>query len=352
MHNDGAFAAAVIGRSARTLAASAVARQLDRNPDAVANYARGPGDLVLDTEVRLGYLAEALAADRDELFFEQLAWLKVLCAARGLAPEALRQNVECMGEELEDRLPESVVERVKGLMAAALTYLDNAPAEVDTYLAEDLPHIELTRRFLLAVLEGRESDAVALVVDAADDGMSIPDLLEHVVHRAQREVGRMWQMGEIAIAEEHYCTGIVTTVLTLLRVRQTREAANGRRVVTAAVSNESHVIGIQMVSLAFEEKGWSVVSLGANTPASAIIDAVRDFDCHLIALSVNTVLYVRQTADLIAALRSDPITAGTPILVGGQPFQTAGDLWQVVGADGCAQTAHECPAIAEQVLAR
>jgi len=351
MHDDGSFAAAVIYRSARTLAASAVARQLDRSPDVVANYAKGPGDLVLDTEVRLGYLAEALAADRDELFFEQLAWLKVLCVSRGLASEVLRENIECMRAELVDRLPERVVDRVAKLMESALAYLDAAPDEVETYLAEDSPHIALAQRFLLAVLEARESDAIALVLDAADSGVGIEDLFEHVVHRVQREVGRMWQMGEVTIAEEHYCTGIVTRLLALLPARQMPEAANGRRVLTAAVSNESHVIGIQMVSVAFEEKGWSVVPLGANTPASAIVAAVRDFGCDVIALSVTTVLYVRQTAELIAALRADPLTAETPILVGGQPFQTSRDLWQVVGADGCASTAHECPSIAEQILA-
>lgn len=351
MHEDGSFAAAVICRSARTLAAGVVARQEARNADAVGSYAKGPGDLVLDTEVRLGYLAEALATDRDELFFEQLGWLKVLCASRGLGPEVLRDNVECIAEELADRLPPRVVGRVSKLLTAALARLETCPEEVDTHLQDGLPHIALARRFLLAVLETREADAIGMLMHAVDDGISIADLSEHVVHRVQKEVGRMWQMGEVTIAEEHYGTTIVSNALALLRTRLNRRADNGRRVLTAAVSNESHVIGIQMVSQAFEEHGWHVVSLGADTPASAIVDAVRDFECDLIALSVTTVLYVRQTAELIAALRAHPITANTPIVVGGQPFQTAEDLWQVVGADGCAHSAQDCPEIAEQLLA-
>ena len=349
MHAEGSFVAAVICRSARALAKGIVARQLELDPYATQTYGTGQADLVSDTEVRLGYLAEALAADRVALFAEQLRWLKVLCCLRGVAANAVRLNLECMADELAQRLPEHVVPRVAAMMQLALAELDQAPTELPTYLTGGL-HLELARQFMLAVLETREADAVAMVLRAFDDGVPVSELHQHVLQRVQAEMGRMWQMDETTIAEEHYCTGIVTTLLTLMRSRVKRAEPNGRRVITATVSNETHTVGIHLVTQAFEIEGWSAIALGANTPAHAIAEAVRDFCCDVIALSVNMVLYVRLTAEIIAALRAHALTAEVPILVGGQPFNLVSDLWQVVGADGHARSAWDSPAAAAQLL--
>lgn len=350
MHEQGSFVAALICSSARVLAASIVDRQLARAPETAEAYGTGPRDLAMDTEVRLGYLAEALAADRPKLFTEQLNWLKVLCAARGVTEADLQLNLTCMSEELAARLPEQSAKLVAPMMALASEHLAHAPSTTPSYLEAEAPHIETARQFLLAVLEAREQDAVQLVMAAYAAGTSIAELHEHVLCQVQREIGRMWQMGEITIAEEHLCTGIVTTVLTLMRASAPRAASNGRRVITATVSNETHALGIQLVTQSFEAEGWHVISLGADTPAVAIADAARDFGCDVIALSVNIVLYVRQTADLIAALRAHPVTANIPILVGGQPFNLVGDLWQIVGADGHAPTAMGSPAVAAKLV--
>tara|TARA_R110002094_G_scaffold45618_11_gene57493 strand:+ start:1483 stop:2550 length:1068 start_codon:yes stop_codon:yes gene_type:complete len=350
MHEEGSFVAAIICRSARVLASGTVERQLARDPEAVRAYGSGESDLVMDTEVRLGYLAEALAADRIALLTEQLRWVKVLCAARGVGDDAIQDNLACMADELQERLPEAAAARACAMVRLAAKQVAEAPPETASYLEGDGPHIGLARQFLLAVLEGREQDAVKLVLAAFEAGATPTELYEHVLHRVQKEMGRMWQMGEVTIAEEHYCTGIVTSLLTVMRAQAPRTEGNGRQVITATVSNETHALGIQLVSQAFEARGWSVISLGANTPATAIAEAARDFGCDVIALSANIVLYVRQTADLIASLRAHPATAAIPILVGGQPFNLVDDLWQVVGADGHARSASDCPAVAERLL--
>ncbi|MFT4841448.1 MAG: methanogenic corrinoid protein MtbC1 [Planctomycetota bacterium] len=351
MHEEGSFAAAIICSSARGLAAGIVARQVARDPVAVAEYGTGAEALALDTEVRLCYLAEALATDRVALFVEQLRWVKVLCSARGVHDAAIQANLECMIEELQASLPEPVVDQAVAMIRLAAEQVAVAPAEMPSFLAEDGEHVDLARQFLLAVLEARERDATRLVLDAFDRGVPPFELYEHVLQRVQKEVGRMWQMDEVTIAEEHYCTGIVTAIMMTMRSRAELAESNGRRVITATVSNETHALGIEVVSQAFESNGWTVISLGADTPAIAIAEAVRDFGCDLIALSANMVLYVRQTADLIASLRAHPVTANTPILVGGQPFNLVDDLWQLVGADGFARSAVECPAVAELLLA-
>ena len=48
--------------------------------------------------------------------------------------------------------------------------------------------------------EGRPDDALDLVRELVDAGMSVADLHDHVLLPAQREVGRMWLLGETPIA--------------------------------------------------------------------------------------------------------------------------------------------------------
>lgn len=350
MHEQGSFAASIICSSAKLLATGIVERHLLRNPQQVRSYGTGDAALTLDTEVRLGYLAEALATDRPALFVEQMRWVKVLSHARDVSSDALRTNFECMAEELQDRLPEESARRASEMIGMAAKLVDQSPDELPSYLEGHDAYMQLARMFLLAVLEGREHDAVKVVLDEFENGAPIADLYEHVLNRVQREMGRMWQMGEVTIAEEHYCTGIVTTIMTVMRAKAPRPEPIGRRVITAAVSNETHALGILLVTQAFEAKGWSAISLGANTPANAIAEAVRDFGGDVIALSANMVLYVRQTAELIAELRAHPDSKDVPILVGGQPFNLVDDLWEVVGADGTAPTAVDSPEVAERLL--
>jgi MerR family transcriptional regulator, light-induced transcriptional regulator len=350
MHDEGSFAASIIGSSVKTLAAGIVDRHMSIEAHAADTSHGGQRALAMDTETRLNHLAEALAADRLQLFTDQLSWWKVWCTARGVSTSSLVRNLECMAKELEERLPARTAQRVRSTIQAGIDHLDVAPSEVSSYLEADGPHIGLARQFLLAVLETRETDAIQLIMDAFDSGIAIDALHEQVLTLVQREVGRMWQMQEITIAEEHYCTGIVSTAMTLMRSRAKRAEPNGRRVITTAVSDETHALGILLVTQAFEANGWTAINLGANTPADAIIDAARDFGCDVIALSVSLVAYVRRTSELIATLRTHEVTASIPILVGGQPFNLVEDLWQVVGADGCAATSTGSPGKAAQLL--
>ena len=349
MHQEGSFAATMISTSSKVLAAGVMERQSCLDPGMVPASGPALDELIRETEIRLCHLAQALACNRVALFADHLAWLKVWNASRGLPELATHVNLECMVQELEARLPEGPGTLASAMLKLGISQFEAAPSELPSYLEGDAPYVDLARKFLLAVLESREADAFDLVMAAFADGATITDLHKHVLQRVQVEMGRMWQMAETTIAEEHYCTGIVTSLLSMMRSKSERPTPNGRRVITANVSNETHSIGIQFVSQSFESHGWSVIGLGSNTPVIAIAEAVRDFGCDVIALSVNIVLYVRQTADLIATLREHPFTASVPILVGGQPFNLVDDLWQVVGADGFASSALESPVVAERL---
>ena len=65
MHDEGSFAASIIGSSVKTLAAGIVDRHMSIEAHAADTSYGGQRTLAMDTETRLNHLAEALAAEAD-----------------------------------------------------------------------------------------------------------------------------------------------------------------------------------------------------------------------------------------------------------------------------------------------
>lgn len=339
--------ASIVKNSARAYAVRAVELQLETQPDAIENYG-SHYDLQGDTEMRLLFLAAALASDRAELFLDQISWLKVAMFARKIEWKYLDQNLLAIGKELEADLPEGLATRPLEFLALARVHLASAPDEIPSFLESGGEFIDLARKYLLAVLEGRSDDAMVLVSDAYHSGVSPESLCHDVIHLAQREIGRMWQMDEIHVAEEHYGSRIAERVLSVLQHVAPRSESSGRRVLCAAPGGELHELGLRVVSQHFEWGGWDSILLGANMPIPDLVRGLCDFEADLVALSATTPLQVEPVFALIEEIRKH---ASLPVLVGGAPFCKIPDLWQVVGADGCSQNASQAVEVAASLLA-
>lgn len=335
MDDRGEFVAELIARSAKGYSAGVVDRQLQIQPDVFDQYgSSGFEDLAGDTELRLLELAEALATDTAQLFEERIVWLRAALTARGVPLECLRTNLHCIGEELSERLPPGTAERALGFLQGALKALETAPDEAPSHLPDGQPHVDLARHYLLAVLETRRSDAIDMVVEAFEGGLTVPDIHRHVIAPVQAEIGRMWQHAEIHVAEEHYATAVATQVMAQLRSAMPRAASNGKRVLCTSVGGDLHDLGLYMVSDAFEMEGWQSIWLGASTPAVDLIHALHDFEADLLAVSTMIASQMRATTALIRAIRDHGMRRSIPILVGGAPYRSDPDLWRRVGADG------------------
>ncbi|MCK5624173.1 MAG: methylaspartate mutase subunit S [Alphaproteobacteria bacterium] len=54
---------------------------------------------------------------------------------------------------------------------------------------------------------------------------------------------------------------------------QAAEAAKGRKLVTGVIGADTHIVGNRILSMALEEAGFEVITLGAITPAEDFIKA-------------------------------------------------------------------------------
>jgi methanogenic corrinoid protein MtbC1 len=336
MESKGSFAAQLILGTASRFAAGTVARQQEAGE--IENGSPFP-DLVADTEVRLRYLAAALAAGRDQILTDHLAWHKVALLSRGVAVDSLAHNLERMREELLESLPDEAAAAASATIGAGLQSLATAPESAPSVLESDEPGVEDARHYLLAVLEANRAAAFAVIDRALQAGRSVAEIHDAIILPVQRELGRMWQMDEIHIAEEHFGSRITEDVLARLRQRIPEPSEDGPRVLTTTVEGNFHSIGVEIVGDRFAIAGWRVLPLGVSVPANDLARALIDFDAHLLVLSVHLGIHVPAAESLISALRARPDCGHLPILVGGPPFASIPDLWKVVGANASAPDA-------------
>jgi methanogenic corrinoid protein MtbC1 len=212
------------------------------------------------------------------------------------------------------------------------------------------PYSELARLFMEALLRGDRSAASRLVMEAVENGTSVRDIYLHVLQVSQQEIGRLWQINRISVAEEHYCTACTQFIMTQLYPYIFRTEKNGRRMIATCVGGELHEIGVRMVADFFEMDGWDTYYLGANTPARDILDTITKREPDILGISTTISFNLSKMIELISVLRKSPDTTTVKFLVGGRPFNLTTDLYQKVGADGSAANALEAVSLANQWL--
>lgn len=351
MNERGTFIAQLLDSMSRALAAGAVNRMREGD-DPAAMRAREASftALVADTEMRVRHLAEALAAGRPELFRLDVEWLRATYAARGESVVMVEASLAALRDELGKSLPEDVARTAQDVVEAALGEATVLPASTESLLADGAPHVELARTFLLALLEGRNLEAQRLVLDALEEGVSIAEIHVDVIARSMREIGRMWQMGELHVGEEHLGSRIVQDVLAVLHRATPRQDGMGRRVIVASVAGNLHDLGARIVADHFEAAGWRTFFLGADTPREDLGRLAVELQADLVALSLSLGLNVRAAAQQIEAVRA--ATDGkVPVLLGGRVCTALPDLWRDVGADAGALDAIGAVAEAARLVA-
>jgi len=333
------------------LAGAIVERQWQLQPDLAVRYDE-PARLksVRDTGYTLSYLAHAIQVGEQSLFVEYVAWLKVLLTRQNVPIDDLAENLRVMREVLPRTLPPKEATAAVALLTASLDHLPHMPSSLPSFLDGSAPYGSLARRYLAHLLTGERHQAAQLILAAVAEGVLVRDIYLHVFQPCLHEIGRLWQLNEISVAQEHFCTAATQLIMAQLYPQIFATPRSNRRLVAACVGQELHEVGLRMVADLFELEGWDTYYLGANTPLKSIAAAVSEQSAHVLAISATMTYHLRDVADLIAFVRGREPGAHVKILVGGYPFNTAGNLWRTIGADGYAPDAVSAIAVANRLL--
>jgi methanogenic corrinoid protein MtbC1 len=325
------------------LAKAIVEQEWNSRPDLERRYgATGYSKCLEDANFHLRYLSEAIGASEPKLFVDYVAWAKVMLASRNMPSEDLSNLLQVVRDVVAEALPSEMREVIRGYLNTALSHLPQYPAHVLSFLEAGEPVTEISKSYLAFLLRYERHAAIQLILDAVDAGTSVKDIYCHVFEPCQREIGRLWQVNMVSVAQEHYCTASTQLAMALLypRMFAQRRTRIGT-LVAACVPGELHEIGSRFVCDLLEMEGWDTIYLGASVPLTALLDTVKARHPNILAISASMTFHINAVRQLILALRGSNIAPLPKILVGGHAFRLAPELWRDVGADGFAKDSLE-----------
>jgi len=345
-------AAAGIAGNGSAIAAATVAHYFARRPTYLeGSGALGKSKLPEDANYHLSFLRDSVCCATAQLFTNYVGWAKVLLAQRQLDGTDLVEALHSLQHALQAILGSDLAAVACKHIDAGLGQLPQMPADLPTCVDEGGPLASLTCDYLQALLRGDRHAAGRLVIEAVDAGVAVKDIYLHVFQESQYEVGRLWQLNRISVAQEHYCSAATQFIMSLLYPHIFNAEKNGHVMVAACVAGDLHEIGLRIITDFLEIEGWDTFYLGASTPASGIIDALLQRQAHVLALSATMTFHVHTVAEVIHAVRAEAACHDVRIIVGGYPFNVATDLWRTVGADAYAADAGTVVGVVDTLVA-
>jgi methanogenic corrinoid protein MtbC1/DNA-binding XRE family transcriptional regulator len=199
-----------------------------------------------------------------------------------------------------------------------------------------LPQSGLAREYFFLLRERGREKALARLRDAMGEGASIAQIYLDVLAPALREVGRLWALGEMSVAEEHEFSESTQRLMSFFLPPAPPPVRPTLRCVVMPVSGEPHLIGARMVADCLSMAGIEARFTGGDLSIRHMREMLLASPPDLVALSVTLPQNLNAAADAVESLRAIRELSGTRIMVGGQAFHAQPDLWTRLGADGTA----------------
>ena len=336
--------------AANLIAEATLARDYARRPSLLDRYGEaGRRNYRQDIIYNVEALAAALDTDDAGMFLRYVGWLKVVLIRRGVALDDIAESLRCMGSALLDAATPHPM--AASYVEAAQQQLETMPDAVASYLGTSSEEHLVARRCLDALLR-LDAAAVRETLEAAlAANLPLTRIYSGVLPPLMREIGRLWQMNEIGVALEHYCSAAMQSILSGFYSRVFGAARHSdRSLMVTCVEGEQHEIGARTLADVFELNGWRTSFLGANLPARELVTLIRksNYQPDLIALSATMPAHLTRLTSTIAAIRD----GRTSRLWWRLSVHDSPGLVTKMAADGYAADAEAALAIADGLMAR
>ena len=303
-----------------------------------------------DTSYNLNYLAQAVYINEKNIFSNYYSWLFTVLKERGMGRELLEKHLIAIKKVMREEVSKEDFNIILEIINAADKSLNNPDNYYKSFIRDDNYLSEEAEQYLLFLTNMEREKAVEYILDLVEKGISIEDVYLKIFQNVQYEIGRLWQLNEISIAQEHYATSITQLIMSQLYPKIFTSYKKGKKSLTTCIGDELHELGIRMVADLLELNGWDTIHLGSNTPAAEILNILEDKKIDLLAISVTLPDQLEESKDLISAVRKNEKLSQLKIIVGGKLFMQNDNLWQKIGADGFARDAKEAVKVADSLL--
>lgn len=209
--------------------------------------------------------------------------------------------------------------------------------------------MEILERIHDRVIEGSVSEIENLVKAALNEKVGAQEIMNESFARALDLVGDKYSTGEFFLSEMLMSAMAVKSGMEILKplLAQSDVKQKGT-VVAGTVTGDIHDIGKNMVCMLLEGAGFKVIDLGVDVSGEKFLQAARDNQAEIVAISALLSTTMVNMAEIIHLMNSAELEPKVKVMVGGAPVTQ--DFAEAIRAHGYAPDAAQAVKKAKELL--
>ena len=291
-----------------------------------------------DLKHHLDLLINAFIVAETGIFTKYVDWLKNVLESRNLSLDHPLDSFRFLMQAILQRVSTESHATVTAILQYGIDLLEGKFQSGNPVAVELVP---LASEYKNSIVEGNRLNASAVVDKAFSQGMGYVDIGVDMIQQSMHEVGRLWQMNTITVAQEHMATAISQNILARAFGKADFQDANNLSAVFACVQGNHHALGLRMLSDTFEVAGWDTDFLGADTPNTTLLEYIGTQTPEVLGLSISMPNQFLNLRSLLDEIRVE-MGAQTPnIIIGGLVFENHHDITQKLKVDAYYENARD-----------
>lgn len=188
------------------------------------------------------------------------------------------------------------------------------------------------------VQKGRAKNVKELVSQALENGVTAKEILNSGLIAGMMAIGEKFKKNEVYVPEVLISARAMNMGVSILKPYLTQEGVEpvGKAVI-CTVKGDLHDIGKNLVKMMLEGVGIECIDLGTDVSAETVVNAVKENNVQIVALSSLLTTTMEYHKDVIDALAEAGLRDKVKVMVGGAPVNE--EFAKQVGADAYAEDA-------------
>lgn len=182
-------------------------------------------------------------------------------------------------------------------------------------------------------------DNIAKAIKEELDKKTDPQDILKALTQGMDEVGRLYEKKEYYLTELVLAGETMKEAFAILKPLLAKSGTSKGTVVAATVKGDNHDIGKNILVSLLMSAGYTIVDLGMDVPEQKVVEAVKNSNAQVVALSSLLTMTVEEISVVDKALKAAGLRDKVKLIVGGAPLNM--ELAKKLGADDYADDAVE-----------
>ncbi len=204
----------------------------------------------------------------------------------------------------------------------------------------------LTDPLAIAIAELEDEQVMQIVKERLGAGVSALEIVSKL-QEGMTEVGNRFETGDYFLSELVMAGEIMKDAMAELEphLKGAQQEFKGN-IVIGTVRGDVHDLGKNIVVMLLKGAGYNVIDLGVDVPGDKFIEAIKESNAPLVAMSVLLTGCQDGMKDIISQIRAEGLDV--KVLIGGNYVDEI--VRENVGADYFGTTASDAVKVADQIF--